>query len=151
MNLLAKQKETHRKRTHGGEGIAGDFRKVMYTLLCLEWITKRNLLWQHMELCSVLCVSLDGRGVWGRMDTCICMAESLHCLPETITTLLIGYTPIQNALDVKKKKKEKKRISLFVKICGYNMCVHDRLLPSCAPLCNLMDCSPPGSSGRGIL
>ena len=61
-----------------------------------------------MELCSVLCVSLDGRGVWGRMDTCICMAESLHCLPETITTLLIGYTPIQNALDVKKKKRKKK-------------------------------------------
>ena len=30
------------------------------------------------------------------MDTCICMAESLHCSPETITTLLIGYTPIQN-------------------------------------------------------
>ena len=23
--------------------------------------------------------------VWGRMDTCICMAESLHCSPETIT------------------------------------------------------------------
>ena len=51
---------------------------------------------QHMELCSVLYGSLDGRGVWGRMDTCICMAESLHCSPEAITTLLIGYTSIQN-------------------------------------------------------
>ena len=30
------------------------------------------------------------------MNTCICMAESLHCLPETVTTLLIGYTQIQN-------------------------------------------------------
>ena len=30
------------------------------------------------------CLTLDGRG-WGRMDTCICMAESLRCLPETIT------------------------------------------------------------------
>ena len=40
--------------------------------------------------------SLDGRGVWGRMDTCICMAKSLCCSSETITTLLIGYTPIQN-------------------------------------------------------
>ena len=28
------------------------------------------------------------------MDTC--MAESLCCAPETITTLLIGYTSIQN-------------------------------------------------------
>lgn len=24
------------------------------------------------------------------------MAESFHCSPETIRTLLIGYTPIQN-------------------------------------------------------
>ena len=49
-----------------------------------------------MELYSILCASLDARGVWGRMDTCIYMAESLHCLPETITTLLINYTPKQN-------------------------------------------------------
>ena len=40
--------------------------------------------------------SLDGRGVLGRMDACVCMAESLCCSPEIITTLLIGYTPIQN-------------------------------------------------------
>ena len=31
-------------------------------------------------------------GVWGGMVMCICMAESLCCLPETTTTLLIGYT-----------------------------------------------------------
>ena len=37
------------------------------------------------------------------MDTCICMAESLHCSAETITTLLIDYTPVQN----KKLKKIK--------------------------------------------
>ena len=43
-----------------------------------------------MELCSVLCGSLDGWGVWGRMDTCICRTESLHCSPETITILLIS-------------------------------------------------------------
>ena len=53
---------------------------------------------------------LDGRGVWGRMDTCVCMAESLHCSPETITTLLTGYTPIQNKkkdfLITKKEKKD---------------------------------------------
>ena len=33
---------------------------------------------------------------WGRMDICICMAESLCCSPETTTTLLIGYIPIKN-------------------------------------------------------
>jgi len=30
------------------------------------------------------------------MDTCISMVESLRYPPETITTLLIGYTPIKN-------------------------------------------------------
>ena len=49
-----------------------------------------------MELCLIPCGSLDGRGAWGRMDTCICMAESLRCSPDTITALLTGYTPIQN-------------------------------------------------------
>jgi len=26
---------------------------------------------EHMELCSMLYGSLDGREIWGRMDTCI--------------------------------------------------------------------------------
>ena len=46
------------------------------------------------------------KNLGGRMDTCICMAESLHCSPETITTLLIGYSPIQN----KKLKKKKESV-----------------------------------------
>ena len=46
-----------------------------------------------MQLCSMLRGNLDRRGVWERMDTCIRMAESLHCPPETITALLIGYNP----------------------------------------------------------
>ena len=50
---------------------------------------------QYMDLCSMLCGGLDGRGVWGRMDSCVCMAES-HRSSETITTLLTGYMPIQN-------------------------------------------------------
>ena len=49
---------------------------------------------EHRELCSTLHGSLDGREVWGRIDTC--MAESLCGPPETITILLISYTPIQN-------------------------------------------------------
>ena len=39
--------------------------------------------------------SLDGRGVWGRMGTCVCMAEFLLCSPETVSTLLNEYTLIQ--------------------------------------------------------
>ena len=56
-----------------------------------------------MELFSMFCASLDGRRVWGRMDTCVWMAESLHCSPETTTTLIVCYILIQN-----KKFKVKK-------------------------------------------
>ena len=56
-----------------------------------------------MDRCSVLRGSLNGRRVWGRMNTDICMAESLCCLPETYITLLIGYTPIK--IELKKKSE----------------------------------------------
>ena len=70
-----------------------------------KWITRTYL--QHRALCSMLCGSLDERVVWARMNTCsICMAESLRCSPETTTTLLTGYTPIQN-----KKFKVKKNVN----------------------------------------
>ena len=46
-----------------------------------------------MELCSTFYGSLEGRRVWERMNTCICMTDSLHCSPESITTLLMSYTP----------------------------------------------------------
>ena len=72
---------------------------------------------EHRELCSKLCGSLDWRGVWGRMDTCICMAESLYCLSETITILLISYTPIK----IKSFKKERYSllaiVSKFAHLC----------------------------------
>ena len=29
--------------------------------------------------------------VWGKMDTCVCMAGSLCCLPGTITTLFVNW------------------------------------------------------------
>ena len=46
---------------------------------------------QLRELCSVLCCSLDKKGLFGRMETCIGMAESLHCPPETITTFSLHW------------------------------------------------------------
>ena len=51
---------------------------------------------QHSKLCSILCGNLGGKRIWGRMDTCICMAESFRGSHETITTLLISHTPVQN-------------------------------------------------------
>ena len=75
----------------GREGIVRELGMDMYTLLYLKRITK-DLLYKHREFCSMLCASLNGRGVWGRMDIRIYMAESFNCPPENITTLLIGYT-----------------------------------------------------------
>ena len=46
---------------------------------------------EHREPCSVLCGSLGGRGVWGRKDTCVRVAESLRCPPETITALFVNW------------------------------------------------------------
>ena len=56
------------------------------------------------------------------MDTCICMAESLRCLTETITTLLISYATAAA-----------------------------KSLQSCTTLCDPIDGSPPGSPIPGIL
>ena len=72
-----------------GERVVQGFEMDRYTVLSLKWITNKGLLYST-DNCSMLCGRLDGSRVWGRMDTCICMAESLHCSPETITALLIG-------------------------------------------------------------
>jgi len=46
----------------------------------------------------------------GRMDTRICMTESLFFSPETITILLVSYTPIENKKFKLKKKRIEKRM-----------------------------------------
>ena len=110
INELTKQKETHRltERTYGcqvgegwEEGIVREFGINMYTLLYLSWITKKDLLFNTRN--PDHCYVPAWIGVWGRIDPCMWMAESICCPPETIITLLISYTPIQN----KKLKKKK--------------------------------------------
>ena len=70
-NLFIKQKQTHRLRgrvcAYQGKGTVRDSGINVCTL---RWIT-------NMELC--ICGNRDVRGVWRRMDTCICMAESPCC------------------------------------------------------------------------
>ena len=46
------------------------------------------------------------------------MAESFHCSSETITTLLIGYTPIQNVFGAKNIKIQFKKIKKKKKLLG---------------------------------
>ena len=67
----------------------------MYTLLYFNWTTKKDLLYSTGNPAQCYVAAQMRREVWGRMDTCICLAESLYCPPETVT-LLTGYTPIQN-------------------------------------------------------
>ena len=90
--------------------IVKDFGKVTAHTAIFKMHNQQKPIVQHMELCSVLCASLDGRRVGGRIDACKCMAESLHCSPETITTSLISYTPIQKVFGVNKMKFKKKTV-----------------------------------------
>ena len=62
----------------------------------------------------MLCGSLDGREVWGSIDTSVCRVEAFCCLLETTITLLICYTPIQK---VKKKKKKETTFTHAVLKC----------------------------------
>ena len=91
----------------------------MYMLLYLKWITSKDLLYSTLN--SARCYV--GAWIWGRMNTCKYMAESVVCLPETITTLLISYAAAAAAA---------------------------KSLQSCPTLCDPMDCSLPGSSIHGI-
>ena len=49
------------------------------------------------------------------METCIYMAESIRCSPENITTLLVGYTPVQD----KKFKKRERIIGRMISLLGF--------------------------------
>lgn len=61
----------------------------------ITWARQRETDLYHMDRCSVLRGSLNGR-VWGRMNTDICMAESLCWLPETYITLLVAILQPKN-------------------------------------------------------
>ena len=73
---------------------------------------QQGLTVQHLVLCSGLRGSLDGRGVWGRMDTFLSC-----CLPETIMTLLICYTTIQN------EKKKRTTFCVHLGACFSFVCL----------------------------
>ena len=86
-----------------GEEIDRDFGTDVHSLLYLKWITSKVLLYStgnSAQCCVPAWMGGEFRGestdvyVWGRMDICICMAKSLSCAPEIITTFLICYTPI---------------------------------------------------------
>ena len=67
--------------------------------------------------------SLDGRGVWARIDTCMCMAESLLYSLETVTALLINYTLIQYKKFINKTKY---KVSIWLHL-PLTLTAHDAL------------------------
>ena len=58
----------------------------IYTLLYLKQITNKDLLYSTGNSVQRYVAAWMGGGL-GAMDPCICMAKTLHCSPETITTL----------------------------------------------------------------
>ena len=106
-----------------------------------------HTLWR-MELYSMLCGSLDGRGIYERMDTCACMAESLCCPPEMAASLLICYAaakslqscptlcdPIDSSLPGSPIPGILQARTLeWVAISFSNACMHAKSLQSCPTL-----------------
>ena len=60
----------------GGGGKNWEIGIDIYTLICIKWITNKNLLYKKINKIQKK-----------RMDICICITESLCCTPETNTTL----------------------------------------------------------------
>ena len=75
MNLLTKQKETHRlrKQTHGcqGEGIVKDFGKVMCILPYLKWMTNKELLYSTENSAQCYVPSWMGGGLGENGYMCV--------------------------------------------------------------------------------
>ena len=96
MKLLPKQKETQRLREKlmvvggtDGEGIVREFGIHTHTLLYLKCITNKDQLYSTWNSAQCYVPAWMG-GEFG--------GEWIHvyiCSPETVTTLLIGYSPIK--------------------------------------------------------
>ena len=105
MNLLTKQKDSQTQKMNlwllggriGGRDNRGGWGGHVHTAV-FSVNNQQGPTAQHMELCSVLCGSLDGRKVWGRMDTCISMAEPPYCSPETINSVKFSRSVMSNSL-----------------------------------------------------
>ena len=100
--------------------VIGNIRDCNTIMINILWVNGKERFYfkwlqNNCKLCSMLWTSLEGRGVWGRINTCICMADSLHCSPETITAMLISYISIQNKKVLKIVFNIHSRIYLNVK------------------------------------
>ena len=113
MNLLIRQKETHRLReqTYGcrggegwrkdGGGIVREFGMDTYTLLCLKWITNKDLRYSTWNSAQCYVAAWMGREFGGeRIHAYVWLSPLPVHLKLSQHCLLIGYTLKEN-----KKKK----------------------------------------------
>jgi len=96
--------------------------RILFCILC-----------QVPKLNSPCCVTaLNEKGVCRRMYTCIniSMAGSLCCSPETVTALLIRYTPIQT------KKFKKKKKEMWYIVCIFTVEYYSIIKKGNLPICD---------------
>ena len=73
-----------------GKRTVREFAKDLYTPLYLRWITNKDLLYSTWNSAQYYVAAWVGGELAGRMDPSVYTAETLHCSPETITTLFVN-------------------------------------------------------------
>ena len=103
MNLFTKQTHRLREGSYGcqregyGGGIVMEFGMDLCILLYLKWITNKDPLYSTGNSAQCYTAAWMGGEFGGEwIHVYVWLSESLCCSPETITALLIGYTPIKN-------------------------------------------------------
>ena len=102
---------------------------IIFLFFIFEKYFCKDLLYSTWNSAQFYVPAWMGGRFWGRMETRICMAESLRWSPETATVLLISYTPIQNKKFKVWKNKSKKVFSYPLMFCSvetnfiFNKCV----------------------------
>ena len=89
-NRLRLQAQAHGCVGRIGERTVRDFAMDLYTPLYLRWITNKDLLYSTWNSAQYYVAAWLGGELGGRMDPCVYTAETLHCSPETITTLFVN-------------------------------------------------------------
>ena len=76
------------------EGKVREFGMDIYIVLYLKWITNKDLLYSTGNSAPCYMAAWMGGEFVGEWIHVLCMAESLCCPVEAITTLVISYTLI---------------------------------------------------------
>ena len=63
----------------------------IHTLLCIKQITNENLLYNTRNY-LMFSADLNGMGIWKIRNTCICVADSLHCIARNTHTCTHTHT-----------------------------------------------------------